>query len=130
MLFRSAARGIDVDGITHVVNYDLPNEPESYVHRIGRTARAGAAGTAISFCAAPERLYLRDIERLLKRSVPVCENHSYHSTSAANALSSGNGGSAVSPRNRGNPNQRGGGSRSGGRFGRSRSGGGGRGRSR
>ena len=50
-----AARGIDVDGITHVINFDLPNVPESYVHRIGRTARAGAAGMAISFCAAEER---------------------------------------------------------------------------
>ncbi|MDD2731555.1 MAG: DEAD/DEAH box helicase, partial [Candidatus Portnoybacteria bacterium] len=77
-----AARGIDVDGISHVVNYDLPNEPESYVHRIGRTARAGATGLAISFCAASERGYLRDIERLLKRHVPVREDHAYHSISA------------------------------------------------
>ena len=59
-----AARGIDVDGISHVINYELPNEPESYVHRIGRTARAGASGTAISFCDADEQAYLRDIERL------------------------------------------------------------------
>ncbi|HEY5377580.1 MAG TPA: DEAD/DEAH box helicase [Polyangiaceae bacterium] len=58
-----AARGIDVDGISHVVNYDLPNIPESYVHRIGRTARAGAAGIAISLCSREERGYLRDIER-------------------------------------------------------------------
>ena len=57
-----AARGIDVDGISHVVNYDLPNMPESYVHRIGRTARAGADGIAISFCDGEERAYLRDIE--------------------------------------------------------------------
>src|SRR5690606_22657214 len=63
-----AARGIDVDGVTHVVNYELPNEPESYVHRIGRTARAGAGGAAISFCDASERGYLRDIERLIRRS--------------------------------------------------------------
>ena len=68
-----AARGIDVDGITHVVNYELPNEPESYVHRIGRTARAGAAGIAVSFCAPGERAYLRDIERLIKRSLTVME---------------------------------------------------------
>ena len=66
-----AARGIDVDGITHVINYDIPNEPESYVHRIGRTARAGASGTAFSFCDHEERGYLRDIERLIKRPVPV-----------------------------------------------------------
>ncbi|MEI9928982.1 MAG: DEAD/DEAH box helicase [Rhizomicrobium sp.] len=66
-----AARGIDVDGITHVVNFELPNEPESYVHRIGRTARAGAEGIAISFCAPDERGYLRDIERLVKRKITV-----------------------------------------------------------
>ena len=77
-----AARGIDVAGISHVINYDLPNEPESYVHRIGRTARSGAKGIAISFCGSSERLYLRDIERLLKRSVPVDENHPYHSPHA------------------------------------------------
>ncbi|MCA1999497.1 MAG: DEAD/DEAH box helicase, partial [Hyphomicrobiales bacterium] len=66
-----AARGIDVDGVTHVINFDLPNVPESYVHRIGRTARAGAAGIAISFCSGEERPYLRDIERLTRQSVPV-----------------------------------------------------------
>jgi len=66
-----AARGIDVDGITHVVNFELPNEPESYVHRIGRTARAGAEGIAISFCAPDERGYLRDIEKLVKRKLTV-----------------------------------------------------------
>jgi len=62
-----AARGIDVDGVTHVINFDLPMEAESYVHRIGRTARAGASGIAISFCDASERKYLRDIERLIDR---------------------------------------------------------------
>ena len=66
-----AARGIDIDGVTHVVNYELPNEPESYVHRIGRTARAGASGVAIAFCDPSERKYLRDIERLLKTSLTV-----------------------------------------------------------
>ncbi|MBF0250645.1 MAG: DEAD/DEAH box helicase, partial [Alphaproteobacteria bacterium] len=60
-----AARGIDVDGVSHVINFDLPNEPESYVHRIGRTARAGADGQAISFCDAEERGYLRDIEKAI-----------------------------------------------------------------
>ncbi len=70
-----AARGIDIDGITHVINYDLPNVPETYVHRIGRTARAGAAGVAISFCDREERAFLRDIERLIKKQVPVVENH-------------------------------------------------------
>jgi len=66
-----AARGIDIDGITHVVNYELPNEPESYVHRIGRTARAGAHGAAVSFCDPTERGYLRDIEKLIQRRLTV-----------------------------------------------------------
>jgi ATP-dependent RNA helicase RhlE len=66
-----AARGIDVDDITHVVNFDLPNVPETYVHRIGRTARAGASGVAISLCDPDERPFLRDIEKLIKKSVPV-----------------------------------------------------------
>jgi ATP-dependent RNA helicase RhlE len=66
-----AARGIDVQGISHVINYELPNEPESYVHRIGRTARAGAGGTALSFCDASERAYLKDIERLTRVSLAV-----------------------------------------------------------
>ena len=61
-----AARGIDIDGVTHVINYELPNLPESYVHRIGRTARAGATGAAFSFCDPAERGYLRDIERLIQ----------------------------------------------------------------
>jgi ATP-dependent RNA helicase RhlE len=68
-----AARGIDVDGISHVVNYDLPNIPESYVHRIGRTGRAGAAGVAISFCDAEERAFLRDIEKLIRISIPATD---------------------------------------------------------
>ena len=64
-----AARGIDVDDVSHVVNFELPNEPESYVHRIGRTARAGAVGSAISFCDGSERGYLRDIERLTRLKI-------------------------------------------------------------
>jgi ATP-dependent RNA helicase RhlE len=66
-----AARGIDVDGVTHVINYELPHEPESYVHRIGRTARAGAAGVALSLCDASERGQLRAIERLIRRPLAV-----------------------------------------------------------
>ncbi|MGI9412031.1 MAG: DEAD/DEAH box helicase, partial [Hyphomicrobiales bacterium] len=66
-----AARGLDVDDVTHVINYELPNEPESYVHRIGRTARAGASGIAISFCDVSERPQLRSIERLIKRPLRV-----------------------------------------------------------
>ena len=72
-----ASRGIDVEGITHVINYDLPNEPESYVHRIGRTGRAGNDGVAISFCNADEKAYLRNIERLMRQAVPVQETRSY-----------------------------------------------------
>jgi ATP-dependent RNA helicase RhlE len=70
-----AARGIDVDGVTHVINFDLPNEPESYVHRIGRTARAGATGVALSLCDAAERPFLRDIEKLTKRRLAVVDHH-------------------------------------------------------
>ncbi|MHC4833566.1 MAG: DEAD/DEAH box helicase [Planctomycetota bacterium] len=68
-----AARGLDVDGVTHVFNYDLPMEPEAYVHRIGRTARAGASGVAISFCDAEERGLLKAIERLARLSIPRAE---------------------------------------------------------
>ncbi|MDP6342514.1 MAG: DEAD/DEAH box helicase [Alphaproteobacteria bacterium] len=66
-----AARGIDVDGVSHVVNFELPNEPESYVHRIGRTARAGAGGVAVSFCDPSEQDHLRGIERLIRRRLTV-----------------------------------------------------------
>jgi ATP-dependent RNA helicase RhlE len=76
-----AARGIDVLGITHVINYDLPNVPESYVHRIGRTARAGRSGVAISFCSSEERAYLREIEALIRFRIPVIAHHSWHSAS-------------------------------------------------
>jgi len=69
-----AARGVDVDNVTHVINFELPNEPESYVHRIGRTARAGTEGIAISFCDPSEKTYLRDIERLVKRPLTVVEH--------------------------------------------------------
>lgn len=81
-----AARGIDVDGITHVVNYDLPEEPETYVHRIGRTARAGTDGDAVSFCAARERDWLRGIEKLIRKAVPVEQEHRFHSEDARNAV--------------------------------------------
>ena len=73
-----AARGIDVDGVTHVVNFDLPMEPESYVHRIGRTARASADGVAISFCDGEEISQLRAIEREIRQSVPVDADHPFH----------------------------------------------------
>lgn len=72
-----AARGIDIDDLTYVFNYDLPNIPETYVHRIGRTGRAGANGTAISFVDAEENEYLIDIHKLIKRTIPIVENHPY-----------------------------------------------------
>jgi ATP-dependent RNA helicase RhlE len=72
-----AARGVDVDGISHVINFELPNEPESYVHRIGRTARAGASGVALTFCDAEERGLLRAIERLTRVPVKVVEDHPF-----------------------------------------------------
>lgn len=66
-----AARGIDIDSLAHVINFDVPNIPETYVHRIGRTGRAGASGTAISFCEPEERAYVRDIEKLIGKKIPV-----------------------------------------------------------
>jgi ATP-dependent RNA helicase RhlE len=88
-----AARGIDIADVTHVINYELPNEPESYVHRIGRTARAGASGVAYSFCDTEERAYLRDIEKLIRLRVPVVDEHPYVSASASAPLpQNGNGG--------------------------------------
>jgi ATP-dependent RNA helicase RhlE len=72
-----AARGIDVDGVTHVINYELPAEPESYVHRIGRTARAGASGVALSFCDREERSALRAIEQLTRATVRVVQDHPF-----------------------------------------------------
>ena len=112
-----AARGIDVDGISHVINYDLPNIPESYVHRIGRTARAGAGGVAISFCGVDERPYLRDIERLIKQRVDVVEGHRYEST-----VPPGENHSAARPKtsNRGRGRGRGRGRRNPGRGARQR----------
>jgi ATP-dependent RNA helicase RhlE len=80
-----AARGIDVDDISHVINFDLPNEPECYVHRIGRTGRAGADGKAYSFCAADERNILRSIERLTRTKAEVVD-HQYHSETAKMAV--------------------------------------------
>ena len=72
-----AARGIDVEELSHVINYDLPNIPETYVHRIGRTGRAGLGGIAISFCDFDEKEYLKDIEKLIHKAVPVIEEHPY-----------------------------------------------------
>ena len=91
-----AARGIDVDDVTHVINYDLPDEPETYVHRIGRTARAGAEGEAISLVCAHDRQALRDIERLIGKPIPQQLDHPLHSEAARTAM----GADAVRPKRR------------------------------
>ncbi len=100
-----ASRGIDIDEVTHVINYELPNEPESYVHRIGRTARAGASGTAISLCAPAEQPHLRAIERLLKRPLTIAAGEPIALTSILQKQKKGNGDrpKARSPRRRRRP---------------------------
>jgi len=109
-----AARGIDVDGITHVINFELPNEPESYVHRIGRTARAGADGIALSLCDADEVSYLKAIERITRTVVTVDPGHDWHAESVARLYASPRGApksTAARPpaggRNSGRPHARG-----------------------
>jgi ATP-dependent RNA helicase RhlE len=82
-----AARGIDIDELTHVLNYELPNVPETYVHRIGRTGRAGAEGTAISFCDWGEKTFLSDIQKLIKKTIPVVKGHMFD-ISSMHAVSS------------------------------------------
>ena len=78
-----AARGIDIDELSHVVNYELPNVPETYVHRIGRTGRAGASGIAFSFCDDEEMEYLKDIQKLISKTIPVVEEQPYHMKAAS-----------------------------------------------
>jgi ATP-dependent RNA helicase RhlE len=80
-----ASRGIDVDNVTHVINYELPDDAESYVHRIGRTARAGNSGIALSFCAIGERALLRDVERMTNQKIDVVEAHPFKSDTPASA---------------------------------------------
>ncbi|ATJ92147.1 DEAD/DEAH box helicase [Acetobacter tropicalis] len=122
-----AARGIDVDDVSHVFNYDLPNVPESYVHRIGRTARAGRDGWAVSFCDPEQRAWLRDIEKTIGKSIPVVRDHPWHSMDAENStmrppvLGGGGGRGRGGPprggaggRGRGGPPRGGAGGRSGG----------------
>jgi len=99
-----AARGIDVDHLSHVINFDLPNVPETYVHRIGRTGRAGASGKAMSFVNGEERAYLRDIHKLIKKDIPVIE-HPYADKSAPPAAAEPKPQSA--PRRGGQPNRQG-----------------------
>jgi ATP-dependent RNA helicase RhlE len=91
-----AARGIDVDELKYVINYEIPNEPETYVHRIGRTGRAGADGTALSFVDSVERAYIRDIQKLIGKQIPVIDEHEFATV---------NGGSSGSQRNQRPSNQ-------------------------
>jgi ATP-dependent RNA helicase RhlE len=122
-----AARGIDIDELNYVVNYDLPNVPESYVHRIGRTGRAGASGLAVSFCMLEERPFLKDIEKLIRTSIPVVEIHDFEfkmEDAAEPSLKKQGGGGRGRPQGRNNKPKSGSGNTS------SRSGGGNRNRSR
>ena len=100
------ARGIDVDGISHVVNYELPQDPENYVHRIGRTARAGADGTALSFCAFQEVAALEAIEKLTKTELTLVEDHPYPSP-LTSLLRTNKPATRTSPRRRYRPRRRG-----------------------
>ncbi|HEX2933805.1 MAG TPA: DEAD/DEAH box helicase [Bacteroidales bacterium] len=101
-----AARGIDVEELSHVINFELPNIPETYVHRIGRTGRAGLSGVAMSFCNAEERAYLKDIHKLIAQSIPVIEDHPFHSDGKTEVVSErkmerpkSNGSNRFAPRN-------------------------------
>jgi len=92
-----AARGIDVSELELVVNYDLPNIPETYIHRIGRTGRAKASGEAVSFCSAEERSWLRAIEKLIRTDIPLIKDHPYHDTSPEEAPPKQGGGGGRRP---------------------------------
>jgi ATP-dependent RNA helicase RhlE len=109
-----AARGIDIDSLEWVINYDLPNEPESYVHRIGRTGRAGASGTAISFCDIDERPYLKDIEKLIKFKIKEIADHPFPINSRDEQEHEANKGKPKPQQNRGGRQQSGGGQRKSG----------------
>jgi ATP-dependent RNA helicase RhlE len=106
-----AARGIDIDDLTHVINYELPNVPETYVHRIGRTGRAGASGIALSFCDAEEKEFLRDIQRLITRPIPIVEDHPHVmyggvAVEAVPTVASGTGGNGHPARHNNGSNNR------------------------
>ncbi len=122
-----AARGIDIDNITHVINFEIPNVSESYVHRIGRTARAGTDGVAISFSDAEERAFIKDIEKLIAKQIPVNREHPYHSDAVENSrpMSKGKAKAAIESQQNRRP---GGGGRPGGGNRRRRRPGGGSGR--
>lgn len=112
-----AARGIDIDNVSHVINFEVPNVAESYVHRIGRTARAGAEGIAISFCDSEEKSFIRDIERLIGKKIPVNMDQPFHSVAVeksslissgkAKAMVEGRGGQGRNYARRGPPRRSG-----------------------
>ena len=104
-----AARGIDVDGISHVVNFDVPNVPETYVHRIGRTARAGAAGIAISLCDGEEMAFVRDIEKLIRMPIPMSGSRTHSPRSETPRAKNATAQPAASPRGKQRQRRRGGG---------------------
>jgi ATP-dependent RNA helicase RhlE len=119
-----AARGIDIDELTHVINYELPNIPETYVHRIGRTGRAGLNGIALSFCDQEEIEFLKDIHKLISKEIPVEDNHPYpmspqsvvakHAEGKSKGPAQRGGGGGQRSRGFGNPNRSRGGNSSGG----------------
>lgn len=120
-----AARGIDIDGITHVINFELPHIPESYVHRIGRTARAGASGSSVAFCTAEERSFMFAIEKVTRQTVAVITDQPFHSEAIAGApvMSLGKAKAMLEGQRRENkakhrPQRGGGGGGGGKRFGR------------
>jgi ATP-dependent RNA helicase RhlE len=78
-----ASRGIDIEEISCVINFEIPNIPETYIHRIGRTGRAGSNGIALSFCDTEERAYLKDIQKLISKTIPVIEDHPYRSANVS-----------------------------------------------
>ena len=111
------SRGIDVEELSHVINYELPNIPETYVHRIGRTGRAGAQGISLSFCDEDEKEYLNDIHKLIKKTIPVVADQPYHMTHIGEArpqpqsrqggsFKTANNGSARNSKNRWNRSRR------------------------
>jgi len=124
-----AARGVDVKDVGLVVNFDLPNEPEAYVHRIGRTARAGAEGRAVSFCSADELEYLREIEKTIRMPIPKWDDHNWHIESLAVSHLQGKSKSGGGQKRRQGGGGRSRGGSRGGNGGGSRSGGGGGSRS-
>jgi ATP-dependent RNA helicase RhlE len=110
-----AARGVDVKDVGLVVNFDLPNEPEAYVHRIGRTARAGAEGRAVSFCSEEELEFLREIEKIIKMPIPRWDSHDWHIEALAEHHARGKFSAAAKPKSSGGPRRGGGQRRSYGR---------------